>query len=322
MRPFSASAAVLFASSIAVGTLAWANSASAHGNEAAFHNVKGSDAPTLRVATSSDGPRVRVRMETSNFTWASNYAVANFVPGEGAARVYLDTNRVARVFSPHFTIDTRAWNLAPGEHTITVALTGSDLISYAADGEEVEVTVPFMVSAGSEGLPHVEAPLESSFTVTGARDPFGGWVFSSRLEGFEDAGASLEFSINGRAFAQTGGGSIHVYPDAIVGRQWQEESPLPVITATAVTSESVPYAVGERLAAISFAAPTSTQPATWSWDSRSSALPVGALALLLVSCGGALLVLLFVKRSRRRHAVVGKVVSADAHPGQGRETGD
>jgi hypothetical protein len=322
VRPFSANAGALLASVIAIGTVAWANGASAHGDEAAFHNVKGSDAPTLQVSASGDGPRVRVRLDTSNFTWATSSVVANFVPGEGAARVYLDTNRVARVFSPEFTLDTRAWNLSPGGHTITVVLTGSDLISYAADGEEVEVTVPFMVSAGSEGLPHVEAPLESSFTVTGARDPFGGWVFSSRLEGFEAAGASLEFSINGRAFAQTGGGSIHVYPDAIVGRQWQEESPLPVITATAVTSDSVPYAVGERLAAISFAAPTSTQAATWSWDSRSSTLPIGAFVLFLVLVGGGLLVFLLVKRSRRRERVVGKVVSVDAHPGQGRETGD
>jgi hypothetical protein len=248
--------------------------------------------------------------------------VANFVPGEGGARVYLDSNRVARVFSQEFTLDTRAWNLSPGEHTITVTLTGSDLIAYAADGEEVEVTVPFMVSAGSELQPHVEAPLESSFTVTGARDPFGGWIFTSRLEGFESVGANLEFSVNGRAFAQTDGGSIHVYPDAIVGRHWQEKSPLPVITARAVTSESVPYAVGDRLAAISFAAPTATQSSTWSWNSRSWALPVGSLLLFPVLACGGLLVFLFVKRSRRRERVVGRDASVYPDPGQGRESGD
>lgn len=260
--------------------IAMAPAARAHGDEAAFHNVEGVSAPTLEVTASAEGPVMSLHLDTTNFAWASGTAVANFTEGEGAARVYFDTNRAARIFSPDVTFDARAWNLAPGEHTVTVVLTGSDLVSYAADGEEVEVTVPFTVGE-AVAIDSVQAPSGSSFTVTGVRDPFGGWVFTSTLDGFGGTGAQLEYALDGKPWARTQGGSIHVYPDAIIGKQWQDKQPLPVITVTAMNSDGAAFENAGSLATLTFAAPISTDPATWSWPGEVNSSPWKLIAVIV-----------------------------------------
>lgn len=268
---------------LAVGLTAGASGAHAHGNEATFHDVKGAEAPTLDVTATTDGSRVEVHLDTSHFTWATSTSVANFTPGEGAARAYLDTNRAARVFSPDFTLDTRAWNLAPGEHTLTVTLTGSDLVPYAANGEEVEVTVPITVTAAATDIPTIEAPTGSSFSVSGARDPFGGWVLTPDLQGFEGASPRLEFALDGKPWAQSSGEAIHVYPDAIVGKEWIDKIPPPVITVTAVDASGARFTADGSPAEIAFSAPTSLDAATWSWKSHASQAPLLWMSAALVA---------------------------------------
>lgn len=269
--------------SLALGLTAGAVIAHAHGDEATFHDVTGTDAPTLDVTASTDGSRVAVHLDTSHFTWATSTSVANFTPGEGAARAYLDTNRAARVFSPDFTLDTRAWNLAPGEHTLTVTLTGSDLVPYAANGEEAEVTVPITVTAAAADTPTIEAPTGSSFSVSGARDPFGGWVLTPGLQGFEGASPRLEFALDGTPWAQSSGEAIHVYPDAIIGKDWMDKAPLPVITVTAVDASGARFTADGSPAEVAFSAPTSLDVATWSWRPHASQAPLLWMSAALVA---------------------------------------
>ena len=314
-----------------LAAIAMAPTARAHGDEAAFHNVEGVSAPTLEVMVRADGPAISLHLDTKNFTWASGTAVANFKEGEGGARIYFDTNRAARILSPDVTFDARAWNLAPGEHTVTVVLTGSDLVayaadgegvevtgpptvgdgittdgpparhwrrpggrrvavvlagsdlvSYAADGEEVEVTVPFTVGEviTTESLP---VPGGSSFDVTGARDPFGGWIFTSVLNGFGSTGAQLEYALDGKPWTRTQGGSIHVYPDAIIGKEWQDRQPLPSITVTAMNSEGAVFNDSGTPVTLSFTAPVATEFNTWSWPGEAKPWPWRILVILVTS---------------------------------------
>ena len=265
-----------------LAAIAMAPTARAHGDEAAFHNVEGVSAPTLEVMVRADGPAISLHLDTKNFTWASGTAVANFKEGEGGARIYFDTNRAARILSPDVTFDARAWNLTPGEHTVTVVLTGSDLVSYAADGEEVEVTVPFTVGEviTTESLP---VPGGSSFDVTGARDPFGGWIFTSVLNGFGSTGAQLEYALDGKPWTRTQGGSIHVYPDAIIGKEWQDRQPLPSITVTAMNSEGAVFNDSGTPVTLSFTAPVATEFNTWSWPGEAKPWPWRILVILVTS---------------------------------------
>lgn len=265
-----------------LAAIAMAPTARAHGDEAAFHNVEGVSAPTLEVMVRADGPAISLHLDTRNFTWASGTAVANFKEGVGGARIYFDTNRAARILSPDVTFDARAWNLAPGEHTVTVVLTGSDLVSYAADGEEVEVTVPFTVGEviTTESLP---VPGGSSFDVTGARDPFGGWIFTSVLNGFGSTGAQLEYALDGKPWTRTQGGSIHVYPDAIIGKEWQDRQPLPSITVTAMNSEGAVFNDSGTPVTLSFTAPVATEFNTWSWPGEAKPWPWRIVVILVTS---------------------------------------
>lgn len=298
MRRSSASAIALAVATLVGGAVTGSSSALAHGNEAAFHDVQGAQAPTLEVTASTEGTHIRIQLQTTHFTWADSTSVANFTSGEGAARIYLDTNKAMRAFSPDVTLDSRAWNLAPGEHTVTVTLTGSDLVPYAANGEEVEVTVPIIVNAPASEVARIEVPSGSSFSVSGARDPFGGWIFTPHLEGFEGTQARLEFAIDGRPWAESSGESIHVYPDAIVGKDWLESSPLPLITVSAVDASAGRFTAGGVPAQIAFAAPTSTDVATWSWTSQASHTALWWISAAVALVG---IVAIWALRRHRRH---------------------
>lgn len=257
-------------------------------------------APALAVDASSEGSVVRLHLDTENFVWAKDPKVTNIVEGEGIGRLYVDDLRIARIFSPDVILDTRAWHLKPGEHVATVILTGSDLVSYAADGREVEANVPFNVSdmAPVSEPPVVVAPAGSSFTVFCTRDPFGGWTFTSQLSGFDGSAEVLEFAVNGLPWARTPGGSIHIYPEAMLGLDWEEASSPPVVTVTAIDGAGNPVSDAAGLAQLSFEAPVSTEPVVREWSASGGMLRLFWLVGVLVAIALVVALVLVVRRRR------------------------
>lgn len=289
----------------ALGLTFVAPNAHAHGDEAAFHDVSGVAAPSLRVSATSEGSLLTLHLDTTNFTWAAGTEVENFTAGEGIARVYLNSARVARLFSPDVTFDTRAWNLAPGTHDVTVVLTGSDLVSYAANGHEVEVTVPMTISepaATTRG--QLDAPAGSAVRVSALRDPFGGWTLSPTISGFGETGADLEFAIDGTPWARSSGESIHVYPESILGKGWETDRPLPEISVRVLSPAGDQFVAEGEPVLLSFSAPKTDQAVSSTWTSESGSPSVWIPVMVAVLVVAFALTVLII--ARRRTATLGR----------------
>ena len=101
------------------------------------------DAPTVDIKVTPDKMGgFNLQTTTDNFTWAPQHASGDAVPGEGHAHVYVDGEKVTRVYSEWHFIGPMV--MEPGEHEVTVTLNGNDHNQYSADGEPVEATVTAM----------------------------------------------------------------------------------------------------------------------------------------------------------------------------------
>jgi hypothetical protein len=79
---------------------------------------------------------VNVVVETTGFRWAPERASGDHVDGEGHAHLYVDGEKVGRVYGEWLHLQ-----LEPGAHEIRVTLNGNDHRDYLVDGEPVEATV-------------------------------------------------------------------------------------------------------------------------------------------------------------------------------------
>lgn len=87
---------------------------------------------------------VNVHVTTTDFTWAPEHASGGAADGEGHAHLYLDGEKVGRLYGEWFHVGD---DLAPGEHEVRVTLNANDHRDYTRDGEVVEATATVMVPA-------------------------------------------------------------------------------------------------------------------------------------------------------------------------------
>jgi hypothetical protein len=85
---------------------------------------------------------VNIRVTTTGFAWAPERASSPAVDGEGHAHLYLDGEKIGRLYGEWFHI---ARDLEPGDHEVRVTLNANDHRDYAVDGELVEATVTFTI---------------------------------------------------------------------------------------------------------------------------------------------------------------------------------
>lgn len=99
-------------------------------------------APTLSVVVHED-PKdgVNVELITENFTFAPQDASTEHVPGEGHAHIYVDGEKINRVYGNWYHLG----GLTPGEHEIRVELSTNDHGVYAVDGEVIEVVKSIVI---------------------------------------------------------------------------------------------------------------------------------------------------------------------------------
>jgi hypothetical protein len=116
-----------------------------------FRNVDEATAPKIDVDTFEDAKGGwNLRVNTDNFAWAPEHVSGEAIPGEGHAHVFVDGEKVARLYGPWYYVSPAG--LSKGKHTITVTLNANDHTAYAID--DVQITESVTIDSSGEGDGH------------------------------------------------------------------------------------------------------------------------------------------------------------------------
>jgi hypothetical protein len=104
-------------------------------------------APTLALEVSRDAVAGwNVRLLTSHFTFSPERASGAHVPGEGHAHLYLNGDKLARLYGPWFHLDA----LPPGDHELTATLNTNDHAAYAINETPIRAAIRVTVAADQQ----------------------------------------------------------------------------------------------------------------------------------------------------------------------------
>ena len=105
-------------------------------------------------ATVEPGGGVHVFITTENWRWAPEDVDSDHVPGSGHAHIYLDGEKIGRVYGPTYLLT----GLSPGRREVRVTLNANSHNELLVDGEPVEDTVTVTVQGGSQAGGHGVVP--------------------------------------------------------------------------------------------------------------------------------------------------------------------
>ena len=109
----------------------------AHMPGKAIQLASGPTAPTLDIAITEDqGGGWNLQIRTTNFRFAPDHVNQPHRAGEGHAHLYVNGEKVARVYGPWFHIGS----LPSGRTEVTVTLTSNDHHGLAVGDEKLSVT--------------------------------------------------------------------------------------------------------------------------------------------------------------------------------------
>lgn len=112
--------------------------AAPHNHDDLLSLPTGDDAPTLKVAVVKDPVSGwNLQLMTSNFRFAPDHASQAHVAGEGHAHVYVNGDKLARLYSPWMHIAS----LPDGTAHIEVTLNANDHRALAIDGTPIRAMV-------------------------------------------------------------------------------------------------------------------------------------------------------------------------------------
>ena len=161
---------------------------------------------------------LNLRIDTTGFSFAPQNVNGDHVEGEGHAHVYVDGEKIGRVYGPYFYLD----HVEPGERVIRVSLTANSHEEYVKGHDPVEAVAGVTVEAGGgdhhasdaiggvSGMDHsatVAAPEGMSVQVTATPDAVSGINIELVTTGFTFAPEN----VNGEHVV--GEGHAHVYVD-------------------------------------------------------------------------------------------------------------
>ena len=116
---------------------------------------------------------INVHISPTGFSFAPERVNQADIDGEGHAHIYVDGEKVSRVYGERFHLK----GVGPGEHEIRVTLNANSHGEYAVDGQPVQavtqISVPQMPPAPKE-VGQVEAPAGMAVTISLEPDPLGG----------------------------------------------------------------------------------------------------------------------------------------------------
>ena len=130
-------------------TLAGGSPALAHTNGAtSIHEISSSAAPSAKLIVTKDPTGgFNVQVQTSRFTWRPDMASMKHVEGEGHAHVYLDGQKIMRIYNNWFHLNTFQFATKPGEQLVSIELVGNDHAPYTTEGLPVGAEVLVDVAA-------------------------------------------------------------------------------------------------------------------------------------------------------------------------------
>lgn len=109
-----------------------------------IYEISADTAPTIELDVTKDSMSGwNVRIQTTNFKFSPQDAGKETVAGEGHVHLYLDDQKIARVYGEwfHLVIPTA------GEHTIRATLNTNDHSDYATDGNIIEASTSVTTEA-------------------------------------------------------------------------------------------------------------------------------------------------------------------------------
>ena len=105
---------------------------------------------------------VNVFITTKNWRWAPDEVDQGHVPGAGHAHIYVDGEKIDRVYGPEYHLT----GLSPGSHEVRVTLNANSHNELLVDGELVEDTVSVTVEESSHAGGHGGGPDEADTSST------------------------------------------------------------------------------------------------------------------------------------------------------------
>lgn len=175
------------------------------------HDVVEAASPMAVAVTAEADPvrGVNVHIKPQGFTFTPENVNGHHVAGEGHAHVYVDGEKIGRVYTDwhHLT------GLAPGAHTVRVTLNTNDHSDYAVNGEVVQastrVTVPQSMGHTHEQDEHIAADGRMSIDINLEPDARSGFNLTVVPHGFTFAAQNVNQS------HVSGEGHAHVYVNGL-----------------------------------------------------------------------------------------------------------
>lgn len=101
----------------------------------AYEVPGGAVAPSISMLTVTQDAKSgwNLHFMTDDFTFAPEHASGEHVDGEGHAHLYIDGEKITRLYSNSYYIE----HMEEGEHTIRVTLNTNDHKEYVIDGEVI-----------------------------------------------------------------------------------------------------------------------------------------------------------------------------------------
>ena len=126
-----------------------ASNSFAHGDMAGeHHDVPADMAPTIDLSVTPDAMGgFNVQIKTTNFVWAPENASGMHMAGEGHAHIYVDGEKLGRVYGEWYHLNTKNAGISEGTHTVMVDLNGNDHVPYAIEGTPIQAMVEIDVPA-------------------------------------------------------------------------------------------------------------------------------------------------------------------------------
>ena len=194
-------------------------SASTSHEESGHHDktIEAAGAMSVDIQTFADSVTgLNVQIIPRGFTFAPENVNKAHVDGEGHAHIYVDGEKISRVYTPWYYLG----DLEPGEHEIRVTLNANSHEEFTYGGSKVQavkvVDVP-EPHGHHHGAERVEAENEMAVFITLEPDPLGGANLFIQAEGFTFAPQN-----SGDHHAE-GEGHGHVYVNGVkIGRIYGE----------------------------------------------------------------------------------------------------
>ena len=120
-------------------------------SHSSVYEVSAKEAPKVELVVTKDAKSgYNIKIIATDFTFTPENVNEDNVLGEGHAHLYVDGEKVGRLYSPYFHYDGNV----EGTKKFRVTLNANDHSEYAVDGETIESTQEVVnIPYGDDGLP-------------------------------------------------------------------------------------------------------------------------------------------------------------------------